>query len=265
MLAAIQMNSGTDVTTNLAKAETLIEQAVKQGATTVFLPEEFSLLAADYAARNAHAETLGDGPVQARCSQWAKRFNVELVAGTIPTLSLDERPYSTCIAFNTQGVAVAKYHKMHLFDVDVADEKKNYRESERTKPGNEVICAKLSCGSVGLSVCYDIRFPELYRAMGEVNVISCPAAFTVPTGEAHWHILMRARAIENLCYLVAAAQVGHHDNGRVTYGHSLIVSPWGEVLAELPEGEGVILAPLDLEGLATTRAEFPVLSHRVVD
>jgi nitrilase len=217
--------------------------------------------------RRAVAERDGDGPIQQWLAQTAREFGLRIVAGTTPLLLPGEaRMATSCLVYNAAGERVARYDKIHLFDVDLPNKDESYRESAHFAPGRTVVLVDTPAGKLGLSVCYDMRFPELYRQMSAAGAdwFTVPAAFTVPTGQAHWHTLLRARAIENLCHVVAAAQGGLHANGRATYGHSLIVSHWGEVLAELPSGEGVITAHLSLEAQRATRRKFPALAHRVL-
>jgi nitrilase len=264
-LAAIQMTSVADVAANLSTARAHLAAAAAQGAKLAVLPENFAFMAADEAARGRIAETDGSGPIQDFLARAAHDCRLWLVGGTIPMASADrERPYAACCIWDDQGRRVGRYDKIHMFDVRVPDSPEAYSESQRTRPGTAPLTVDTPFGRLGIAVCYDLRFPELFRMMldREASVIALPAAFTQRTGEAHWQTLIRARAIENLCYVVAAAQTGEHPGGRRTYGHSMIVGPWGEVLAEAAEGSGVVSATLDAAYLERLRAQFPVLSHR---
>lgn len=264
-LAAVQMTSGDDVAANLAAARQQLQAAARHGARLAVLPENFAFMSASESARARIAEADGNGPIQDFLAGAAREFGLWIVGGTIPIRSAEvERPYASCCVWDGQGRRVGRYDKMHLFDVRVPDSSEAYRESARTMPGNTPLTLATPFGALGIAVCYDLRFPELFRAMLEleVSVIALPAAFTQRTGQAHWHTLLKARAIENLAYVVAAAQGGEHPGGRRTYGHSLIAGPWGEVLAEAGTGPGVVTATLDADYLRRLRAQFPVLSHR---
>lgn len=262
-LAALQMIAGPDVGPNLITAARLIEQAVAAGGQLLVLPEYFPLIGADDAARLAARETFGHGPIQEFLAAAARRHRIWLVGGSLPLLCDDSaKMRNACLVFDPQGECVARYDKIHLFgfrkDAEV------YDEAATIEPGEQVVTCETPWGKMGLSICYDLRFPELYRAMGEVALIVVPAAFTETTGRAHWEILLRARAIENQCYVVAAAQGGRHPSGRLTHGNSMIVDPWGEVLARLDKGEGVITADLDPRHLQDIRERLPALRHRVI-
>ncbi len=264
-LAAVQMTSGDDVTANLAQARLHLQAAARHGAWLAVLPENFAFMSADERSRARIAEADGSGPIQEFLAAVARECGLWVVGGTIPLASADPaRPYAACCVWDEQGQRVGRYDKIHLFDVQVPDSAEAYRESARTMPGSAPLTLETPFGALGVAVCYDLRFPELFRAMleREVNVIALPAAFTQRTGEAHWHTLLKARAIENLAYVVAAAQAGEHPGGRRTYGHSLIAGPWGEVLAEASPGPGVVTATLDRGYLQRLRAQFPALSHR---
>ncbi|MBY5993118.1 carbon-nitrogen hydrolase family protein [Ferrimonas balearica] len=203
-------------------------------------------------------------PMQQALSQLAREHGVHLVAGTVPITAEDGRAYAASLVFGPDGACLGRYDKIHLFDVDVEDDTGRYRESTHTHPGQGLTLVDTPLGRLGLAVCYDVRFPELFRALAErgAEMIALPAAFTEPTGQAHWDTLVRARAIENQCFLLAAGQQGQHANGRRTWGHSMIVDPWGRVLAQLPHGEGLVSAELDRAELARIRAKLPALSHR---
>jgi len=262
------MTSGMDVAANLATATRLLESAAAQGAALAVLPENFAFMGRDEAAKRAIAETPGTGPVQDTLAALAARLKLFLVAGTFPLRVPGEaRCAAASLVFGPDGCVFARYDKIHLFDVDVPGREESYRESAGTVPGREVVVADIAGLPVGLSVCYDMRFPELYRRMAGrgARLFVVPAAFTVPTGEAHWDVLLRSRAVENLAFVVAAAQWGQHENGRRTYGHSLVVDCWGAVLGRLPAGEGVVLVDIDLAAQDDMRNRFPALSHRVLD
>jgi deaminated glutathione amidase len=241
--------------------------AREQQAVVAVLPENFSIMARSDAERHAVAERDGDGPIQQWLALTARELGLWIVGGTTPLLLPNEpRMATSCLVYNAAGERVARYDKIHLFDVALPNKDESYHESAHFAPGHTPVLVDTPAGKLGLSVCYDMRFPELYRQLGVSGAdwFTVPSAFTVPTGHAHWHTLLRARAIENLCHVVAAAQGGHHANGRATYGHSLIVHYWGEVLAELPAGEGVISADINLETQREARRKFPALAHRVL-
>ena len=266
-VAAVQMTSAPDVAANLATAGALLEQAAREGARIALLPENFSFMGLRDADKRAIAEREGSGPVQDFLSQRARELKLWIVAGTTPlSETAGERVAAACLVYNDQGVRVSRYDKMHLFDVDIPGRDEKYRESTHIAPGSRLGLVPTPAGLLGLSVCYDMRFPEMYRPMSAAGAqgFTVPAAFTVPTGRAHWESLLRARAIENLSFVVAAAQWGRHANGRETYGDSLIIDHWGTVLARLPEGQGVIVAQLDLAAQRAARQDFPALSHRVM-
>jgi len=265
-LAAIQMVSTATVDENLKMAERLIREAVEQGALIVVLPENFACMGRKEQDKLRLIEPEGEGPIQHFISSLSEELAVWIVAGTIPLKANDkDKVTAACLVFNEKGEQVARYDKIHLFDVSLPDGSGNsYQESATIEKGRFPVVLDSPVGKLGLAVCYDLRFPELFREMlnSGLDVIALPSAFTEETGRAHWEILLRARAIENQCYLVAANQGGLHENGRSTYGHSLIVGPWGEVLASKAKGEGVISASFDQLEQARIRAEFPVLSHR---
>jgi len=267
--AAVQMTSGPDVAANLAAAGALIAAAAGAGAGVVLLPENFNFIGRRDVDKRAIAESYGSGPTQDFLAAAAARHRVWLIGGTQPLKSeaADGRVTNSLLVYDATGRCVARYDKIHLFDVDVPGKPgETYRESTHVAPGREVVLVDTPAGRVGLSVCYDMRFPELYRRLsaGGAEVLVMPAAFTVPTGRAHWEMLLRARAVENLCYVVAAAQSGVHPNGRETYGDSLIIDYWGRVLTRLPRGSGVVSAPIDREALARVRSEFPALQNRAL-
>jgi len=263
--AAIQMNSGAELRANLDAAEQLLGQAAAAGATFAVLPENFAYLAADEAGKLAIAEVPGRGPIQDFLARLAREQELWLVGGTIAIRDpQDRRSYSASLLYDPEGVCRARYDKIHLFDVGVPGADESYRESATAIPGKQLVSVAAPFARIGMAVCYDVRFPALFDALGQLgmDLLALPAAFTVPTGEAHWEVLLRARAIESLCYVVAAAQVGEHPGGRRTYGHSMIIGPWGRVLAERPAGPGVVVAELDIMGLEVLRQRFPALAHR---
>jgi nitrilase len=263
-LAALQMISGPEVGPNLVTAARLIEAAAAEGAQLLVLPEYFPLIGADDAARLAAREAFGHGPIQDFLADAARRHRIWLVGGSLPLRCDDPaRMRNACLVFDPQGECVARYDKIHLFGFQKDDER--YDEAASIEPGSEVVTCTTPWGNLGLSICYDLRFPELYRAMGEVAIIVVPAAFTETTGRAHWEILLRARAIENQCYVVAAAQGGRHPNGRLTHGNSMIIDPWGNVLNRLDKGEGVITATFDPQYLQDIRTRLPALRHRTLE
>ena len=266
-VAAVQMTSAADVASNLQSAATLLEQAAAAGARVALLPENFSFMGRRDADKRAIAERDGSGLVQDFLSRRARELGIWIVAGTTPIADTPgERVAAACLVYDDQGGRVARYDKIHLFDVDIPGRAEKYRESANIAPGSRLGLVPTPAGLLGLSVCYDMRFPELYRPMAAAGAqwFTVPAAFTVPTGRAHWETLLRARAIENLCFVVAAAQWGQHESGRETYGDSIIVDYWGTVLARLGTGQGVILADLDLQAQRLARRDFPALSHRVM-
>ncbi|ACO77497.1 hydrolase, carbon-nitrogen family [Azotobacter vinelandii CA] len=266
-VAVLQMVSQDDVPANLATARRLLEQAAIGGARLAVLPENFAALGRRDSAALARAEAEGQGPVLPCLRQAARDFGLWIVAGTLP-LPPDGRPWAKAHAcsllFDEHGEQVARYDKLHLFDVDVADQRGRYRESDDYAHGERIVVADTPAGRLGLSVCYDLRFPELYAALRDAGaeLISAPSAFTAVTGGAHWHVLVRARALETQCYLLAAAQGGLHPGPRETYGHSVIVDPWGRPLAEQAQGEGVLLARRDADEQAAIRQRMPVQRHR---
>jgi nitrilase len=267
IVAVLQMTSAATVAANIATARTLLEQAHSGGAALALLPENFSIMGRQETDKIEVAEDLGEGPIQSFLAHTARELGIWIIGGTIP-LKVDAEPdrvAAASLVFDERGRFVSRYDKIHMFDVDIPDREERYRESATIAPGEATTVVPTPIGRVGLSVCYDMRFPELYRnlqAQG-AEVLSIPSAFTAPTGRAHWELLLRARAVENLCYVLAAAQGGQHENGRETYGDSLIVDPWGHVLARVAEpGPGVALAEIDLTLQADLRMRFPVLSHR---
>lgn len=264
-VAAIQMASGPNVAANLSEAGRLIAEAASCGARLAVLPENFALMGMSEADKLAVAEEDGRGPLQAFLSEQAARHCIWLVGGTIPVASEDPgRVFGACLLFNDRGEREARYDKIHLFDVRLPDEGESYHESETTAPGDRTVVVNTPFGRLGIAVCYDLRFPEQFRDMLDqgMELLALPAAFTAITGRAHWEALIRARAIENQIYLIAAAQGGFHVNGRETHGDSMVVDPWGHILGRLPKGAGVVSAPLSPEHLASIRRSFPTLAHR---
>ncbi|QKE62141.1 carbon-nitrogen hydrolase family protein [Aquipseudomonas campi] len=266
-LAVIQMVSQDDVLANLAAARRLLEQAAAGGARLAVLPENFAAMGRRDLAALGRAEAEGHGPILPWLQQTARDLQLWIVAGTIP-LPPDDQPsakaHACSLLIDAQGQRVARYDKLHLFDVDVADSRGRYRESDDYAGGSQVVVADTPMGRLGLTVCYDLRFPELYSLLREAGaeLISAPAAFTAVTGAAHWQVLLRARAIETQCYVLAAGQGGSHPGGRETFGHSAIIDPWGRPLAEQPTGEAVLLAAPDGAEQAQIRQRMPVANHR---
>jgi nitrilase len=264
-VAAIQMTSGDDALANIATARRLLAQAAEAGAKVALLPENVALMGRRESDKFAIAEEEGSGPLQRALSDTARELGLWVIGGTLPIkIPGESRVAAAVLVFDASGRQVARYDKMHLFDVSVAERAETYRESASIAPGAAPVVVDTPAGRLGLSVCYDLRFPELFRSLVAAGAswFVVPAAFTVPTGRAHWETLLRARAIENLAFVVAAGQTGQHPNGRETFGDSMIVDHWGTVQARLPHGEGVVVAEFDLEAQARVRAEFPALSHR---
>jgi len=261
-IAAVQMVSGPDVAQNLRDADRLVAEAADRGARLVALPEYFPLISGNETDKVRAREKEGAGPLQDFLRETALRRKVWLVGGSIPLeASVPDKVRNSCLVFDDTGRRVARYDKIHLFGFKRGDE--DYNESRSIEPGDDIVVFESPFGRVGLSICYDLRFPELYRAMGAVDLLVVPAAFTHTTGQAHWELLLRARAVENLCYVLAAAQGGTHPSGRRTWGDSMVVDPWGTVLERLPEGPGVVAAEIDAARIAELRASLPALQHRV--
>ncbi len=260
-VAALQMVSGPDVARNCEAAGELIAEAAGEGAQLLVLPEYFPLISAADEDRLGACEQPGKGPIQEFLSQSAARHGVWLIGGTLPLeAKAAGKLRNTSLVVDAGGTVVARYDKIHLFGFSRAAE--IYNERRTIEAGEVPTVVDTPFGRIGLSICYDLRFPELYRGMGVLDLIVVPSAFTYPTGEAHWEVLLRARAIENQCYLIAAAQGGRHPSGRLTYGHSMVVGPWGEVLSSRDEGAGVVLADVDLGHSAAVRESLPALLHR---
>jgi nitrilase len=263
--AAIQMNSGADVQQNLQTIDGLLEDAASRGVAIAFLPENLAIMGVRDEDKLQHAENPGSGPIQEFLADAARRHKLWVVAGSLPLRSPQEgKCYGASIVYDSNGEASPIYRKIHLFDVDLPGRDERYRESDTMDFGSDHVVVRSPLGQLGLSICYDLRFPEHYRHLVDdgATVFSIPAAFTAATGKAHWHSLLRARAIENLAYVIAAGQHGSHPSGRTTFGHSVIIDPWGQVIAELESGDGVVDAEIDTALPGKLRAEFPVLEHR---
>jgi len=269
--AAVQMTSGPDLRENLRAAAELVRRAADRGARLIVLPENFPIMTAAEADKRAAAEVLDaarPGPVLTAMAEAAVKAGAWLVLGGMPERPADaaggdERFHNAAVVLDERGAMRAVYRKIHLFDVAIPDGA-SYAESRSVRPGGAPVVVDTPWARLGLSVCYDVRFPELYRALSAqgAQILVVPAAFTLHTGRDHWHVLLRARAIENLCFVIAPAQVGKHDGGRQTYGHSLIVEPWGTVVADAPDGPGLAVAELDLDRQQRLRTELPALDHR---
>ena len=263
--AAIQMTSGPDVAQNLEQARQLIEQAAARGARLVALPENFSFMGLKDTDKRAVAEPEGAGPAQDFLAVMSARLKVWIVGGTVPLkAAADGRVAAACLVYDADGRRVGRYDKIHLFDVDIPGRAESYRESANVAPGTRAVLVDTPVGRLGLSVCYDVRFPELYRHLSAAGaqLLTVPSAFTSPTGRAHWEALLRARAIENLAYVIAPAQSGFHPGGRETYGDSMIVDFWGRILQRVPRGTGSAIADIDLSLQSGVRESFPALVHR---
>jgi predicted amidohydrolase len=286
-VAALQMCAGSDLAANLAQCRQRAAEAVDRGAALLVLPENFAFVGVAEGDRLAVAEALdpaAPGPILSALADMATRHGLWIVGGGMPEAipagarasdrasvpgpadTLAGKTYNTCVVVDPGGALVGRYRKIHLFDIDLPG-RAVHRESRSTAPGDRPVVCPTPLARLGLSVCYDLRFPELYREMvvrGGAQVLLVPAAFTVPTGAAHWHVLLRSRAIENQCYVVAAAQAGQHNDRRATYGHTLIVDPWGTILDERAEGEGLVMADIDLDLVDETRLRMPCLEHQVL-
>jgi len=260
-IAAVQMISGPAVAPNLHTAARLIAEAADQGAQLVALPEYFPLIGASDADRLAAREDEGAGPIQDFLAAAAARHKIWLVGGSIPLRANDpSKLLNTCLVFDDAGRQQARYDKIHLFGFQKGEE--HYDEAATIEAGNTPVAVETPFGRIGLAICYDLRFPELFRALGTLDLIVLPAAFTDTTGRAHWELLLRARAVENQCYVLASAQGGLHPTGRMTHGNSMIIDPWGEILARIDKGEGVVSAELSPARLAEVRQSLPALQHR---
>jgi len=260
-VAAIQMASGSTVSANLEEVERLITGAASQGAELIVLPEYFSIMGIKDTDKLALKEQPGDGMVQSFLSETSRRLGIWLVGGSVPLASPEPtKVYNSSLVYDDKGKQVARYDKIHLFSLELGHDR--FAEEKTIKAGDKVVTVESPFGCIGLSICYDLRFPELYRMMGNVDIILAPSAFTAITGKAHWETLVRARAIENLAYVIAPAQGGYHVNGRETNGDSMIVDPWGVVMDRLPRGSGAVIATLNKERQASLRASLPALEHR---
>ncbi|VAX09450.1 FIG003879: Uncharacterized subgroup of the nitrilase superfamily [hydrothermal vent metagenome] len=266
-IAAIQMASGPKPGANLTEAGRLIGKAVDAGAGMVVLPENFACMGMQDGDLLKHREKEGEGPIQNFLREQADKYRVWIVGGTLPLFSDDAlRMRASCLVYDDRGELRGRYDKVHLFDVVLEENDETYHESATTEPGNKITVIDTPFGRLGLAVCYDLRFPELFRHMvaEQVDILAIPAAFTSITGRAHWEVLLRARAIENLCYVVASAQGGYHVNGRETHGHSAIIDPWGLVLDELDNGSGFVISEIEINKVKNIRRTFPVLEHRKI-
>lgn len=270
--AAIQMASGTDVSANVSEVSRQISLAVQAGANLIVLPESFAFMGIHDEEQIDVAEDEGSGFIQDFLSEQATKHEIWVIAGTIP-LKLNsgsphykDKIHAACLVFNEKGEQVSRYDKVHLFNVYIAASNETYNESATIVAGNKAIVVDTPFGKIGLAICFDLRFPELFRQLVLLGaeIIVVPAAFTASTGKAHWDVLLRARAIENLCYVVASAQGGYHVNGRETYGHSMIIDPWGTILDRLPQGSGYVIAEIDIKKVNEIRKNFPVLENRKI-
>ncbi|SFW29066.1 nitrilase [Nitrosovibrio sp. Nv17] len=262
-VAAIQMATGPNVSGNLEEAGRLLDMAAAQGAKLAALPEYFCIMGLQDADKVEVRERDHHGPIQMFLSQTARRLGIWLVGGTVPLeSSRPDKVRNSCLVYDDQGRRVARYDKMHLFGLELGNE--HYAEEQTIEAGSEVVAVDSPFGRIGLSVCYDLRFPELYRSMKDVDIIVAPSAFTSTTGKAHWETLIRARAIENLAYVIAPAQGGYHVNGRETHGDTMIVDPWGVVLDRLPRGSGVVIASINPTYQVSLRSSLPALRHRTL-
>jgi predicted amidohydrolase len=266
-VAALQMTSGPDVEANLAVAGALLAQAAADGAVLAALPENFAFMGLADSDKRAVAEPDGAGRIQNFLSDTARKYRLWVVGGTVPLRREgDGRVAAACLVYGSAGQRAARYDKIHLFDVDVPGGNESHRESAHVAPGTEPRLIDTPAGRLGLAICYDIRFPELFRVLSRqgAELLVLPSAFTVPTGRAHWETLLRARAIENLCAMIAPAQSGIHPSGRETYGDSMVIDHWGRVLARLPRGTGCVIADLDTAARIDARTRFPALEHRML-
>lgn len=260
-IAAIQMNSTPDRSHNMAEARRLFQEAMDYGPNLIAFPENFTLFADENDLLVNQAESLRSPTIET-LQEWAAENDVWLLAGSLPLRTKSKKITNTSVLFTPEGDIHSKYDKIHLFDVDVEGDR-SYRESNSVEPGKKIVVADTAWGKLGLSICYDIRFPELFRQQSAqgASVLFIPSAFTAVTGKAHWDVLTRARAIENQCYVIAPAQTGSPYPGRETWGHTRIVDPWGKIIAERPSGPGVVWADLNFEELERIRRELPALKH----
>ncbi|HLP97167.1 MAG TPA: carbon-nitrogen hydrolase family protein [Sideroxyarcus sp.] len=261
-VAAIQMASGPNVEGNLSEARRLVAKAVEQGAKLVLLPEFFAIMGMNETDKVKVCEQPGQGPIQQFMSETAKKHKIWLL-GSLPLVAnVPDKVRNSLLVFDETGAQVSRYDKIHLFNLTLGNE--SYNEAQTIEAGDKVVVVDSPFGRIGLAVCYDLRFPEIFRAMKDVNIIVLPSAFTATTGKVHWEPLIRARAIENLAYVIAAAQGGYHVNGRETHGHSMIVDPWGRIMDELQRGSGVVIADVNPSYQASLRSSLPALSHRTL-
>ncbi len=268
-VASIQMVSTADVDTNLQSAAELIAQAAAEGAKFLLLPENFTIMGHEEQDKLAVQEAFGQGPLQDFLSAQSQKHGIWLMGGTIPIKTSDaNKATASCLLYDPEGQCTSRYDKIHLFDVTVdAAATESYKESNTLQAGHDIVVAETPFGNVGMSICYDLRFPELFRSMHEkaVNIITVPSAFTATTGAVHWESLLRSRAIENLCYVIASNQGGRHANNRETWGHSMIIDPWGKILDCAEKGPGFAIADIDLEKQTFLRRNFPCLQHKVLN
>ncbi len=263
ILAALQMASGPQVSANLIEAGRLIEKAAEEGARLAVLPENFAIMGLNDTDKLTVGEEPGRGPIQDFLASAAEKTKLWLVGGTLPIKAADGKVRSSSVVYDDRGNQVGRYDKIHLFDVNVPGTQERYQESSTVEAGTQPLVLDTPFGRLGVAICYDIRFPELFRQMlaGGLDILAIPSAFTARTGAAHWELLVRTRSVENLCYTVAANQGGFHVNGRETWGHSMIVDPWGMVLSCQPQGAGVVTAEFDPDRLEKVRMAFPALQH----
>ena len=262
-IAAIQLTSTPRIADNIATMQKLVTQAAAQGADWVLLPEYWAIMGLRDADKLAHAEPYGAGILQTALAQTAQQHQIHLFGGTIPLASpTPNKARNSLLVYSPNGECLSRYDKIHLFNYQTASER--YCESDTLLAGERIPKLEINGWRVAQGICYDLRFPELFRAQAPVDIIMLPAAFTHTTGQAHWEMLLRARAVENQCYLVAAAQTGTHENGRRTFGHSMIIDPWGNIIAMQPENEGIALATVDKARIQAIRASLPALQHRVL-
>lgn len=264
-VALVQMISSASVVENMAQVKKLILQAHEEQAKLIVLPENFAFMGKKETDKLHIAETYGQGAIQDQISQLAKRFKVWIIAGTIPLKTNGAKVRAGNLVYDDKGTVAARYDKIHLFDVCVS-EQESHQESNTIERGNELVVVDTPVGKIGLTVCYDVRFPELFQQLQfkGAQLFTIPSAFTEVTGLAHWEVLLRARAIENLCYVLAPNQGGHHESNRHTYGHSMIIDPWGKILAQRESESGVISAEIDLQRLQHLRKQFPSINHHVL-
>lgn len=262
-VATIQLTSSDNLDKNLSTIEQLVGDAAAKGAKIALLPENCAFMGKAQSQTKDIAEPLDDGPVQKAFAEIAQKHRIWLIVGAFATIENDTI-YQTLLVYDDAGNFVEHYHKRHLFNVTLPDKNESYRESDAFDYGDEIKVIMTPFGNIGLSICYDLRFPEHFRELVDLGaeLFVLPAAFTYNTGKAHWETLLRARAIENQCFMIASGQVGTHASGRQTWGHSMIINPWGDILGELPEGEGIVTADIDLDMLKKQREVFPALEHR---